>query len=88
MPGWVSGPNRNLLSPGGVFLRLTGVRIDVFCKWYRLKRKIVESTVVSGGICICKNHVSAGTFKAKTKKSLFHIPNGRSNIPQVYIGKC
>ena len=67
MPGWVSGPNRNLLSPGGVFLRLTGVRIDIFCKWYRLKRKVVESTVMSGVIYICKNHVSAGTFKQKRR---------------------
>ena len=88
MPGWVSGLNRNPLSLGGVFLRLTGGRIDVFCKRYRIKRKAIESTVVSGVIYICKSHVSACTFKAKTKKSLLHILNGRSNIPHVYIGKC
>ena len=46
MPGWVSGPTRKLLSPGGVFLRLTGVQIAVLCKWSRLKRKIVQSNVL------------------------------------------
>ena len=88
MPGWVSGPTRKLLSPGGVFLRLTGVRIDVFCKWSRLKRKKIESNVLQYFIYIYEIHVFSGICKAKMKTSLLHISNGRSNIHQVYIETC